>query len=100
MVAAVIMGGFYYLSTLSPDYTVKLGNQEITLKQIAIGWSIVSFLLLYLTSALSSVFWILSIAAIITIAHASLHDVKLKLSYRLYYIYLYLYLYLFIYIYF
>lgn len=84
MVAAVIMGGFYYLSTLNPEYTLKLGNQEITLKQIALGWSTVSILLLYLTSALSTVFWILSVAAIITIAHASLHDVKLKLSYCLF----------------
>lgn len=78
MVAAVILGGFYYLSTLNHDFTLKLGNQEIALKQIGYGWSAVSLLLLYMTSAISAVFWIFSVAAVITIAHASLHDVKLN----------------------
>lgn len=76
MMAAVILGGFYFISTLKSDFTVKLGGHEISVKQINYGWITLSVILLYISSALSAVFWILSFTAIITIAHAALHDVK------------------------
>lgn len=76
MVAAVILGGFYFISTLNPEFTVKLGGQDISVKQINYGWIAMSVILLYMSSALSAVFWILSFTAVITIAHAALHDVR------------------------
>ena len=76
MVAAVCMGGFYFISTLKPDFVVNLGSQEISVKQLNYGWILVSVILLYMSSALSVVFWILSVTAVITIAHAALHDVS------------------------
>ena len=76
MVAAVCLGGFYFISTLKPDYTLNVGGQEISPKQMNYGWIGVSVILLYMTSALSVVFWILSVTAVITVAHAALHDVR------------------------
>ena len=77
MVAAVILGGFYYLSTLNPDFTLKVGGQEINRSQLNYGWIVVSIIMLYMSSALSVVFWIVSVSAVITITHAALHDVIL-----------------------
>lgn len=76
MVSAVILGGFYYISTLKPDFKINFGGQEVDAKQINFGWIAISVILLYLSSALSTVFWILSVSAVITVAHASLHDVN------------------------
>lgn len=76
MVAAVILGGFYFISTLKSEFTFKIGGHEINVKQINYGWMTISVILLYMSSALSAVFWILSITAVITIAHAALHDVR------------------------
>jgi hypothetical protein len=76
MVAAVILGGFYYFSTLSPDFTLKIGGQEINRGQLNYGWIAISLILLYMSSALSVVFWIASVSAVIIISHAALHDVR------------------------
>lgn len=75
MVAAVCLGGFYFISTLKPDYVLNVGGKEISVKQLNYSWIAVSIILLYMSSALSVVFWILSVTAVITIAHAALHDV-------------------------
>lgn len=75
MVAAVCLGGFYFISTLKPDYILNVGGKEISVKQLNYSWIAVSVILLYMSSALSVVFWILSVTAVITIAHAALHDV-------------------------
>lgn len=77
MVAALILAGLYFISTLKPEFSVKIGNQEITAKQINYGWIAFSVILLYMSSALSAVFWIISISGIISISHAALHDVRL-----------------------
>ena len=89
MVAAVILGGFYYISTLSSDFTIKIGGQEVNTKQINYGWIAISVILLYLSAALSTVFWVVSITAVITMAHAALHDVNtpLKRSLLFYFIF-------------
>lgn len=76
MVAAVILGGFYFISTLKPDFVLNVGGQDISVKQINYAWIAFSIVLLYMSSALSTVFWILSVTAVITIAHAALHDVS------------------------
>ena len=76
MVAAVILGGFYFISTLKPDFTIKAGGQEITMTQINYGWIFISILLLFFSSALSVVFWIFSVTAVISIIHAAFHDVN------------------------
>lgn len=76
MVAAFILVGFYFISTLKSDFSVKVGNQEITGKQINYGWIAFSVILLYMSSALSAVFWIVSISGIISVAHAAIHDVR------------------------
>ena len=76
MVSAVIMGGFYYISTLKSDFKVNVGGQDVDTKQINYAWIAISVILLYLSSALSTVFWILSVTVVITIAHAALHDVS------------------------
>lgn len=83
MVAAVILGGFYYISTLASDFTIKIGNQEVNSKQISYGWITISVILLYMSSALSTVFWIVSITAVITIAHAAFHDVRINFKKKL-----------------
>lgn len=75
MVSAVIIGGFFYISTLKPDFKLNIGGQDVDTKQINYAWIAVSLILLYMSSALSTVFWIFSVTAIITVAHASLHDV-------------------------
>lgn len=83
MVAAVCLGGFYFISTLKPDFVLDVGGQEISVKQLNYAWISVSLILLYMSSALSVVFWILSLTAVITIAHAALHDVSLCFIYAL-----------------
>jgi hypothetical protein len=84
MVAAVCLGGFYFISTLKPDYVLTVGGQEISVKQLNYGWIAVSVILLYMSSALSVVFWILSVTAVITVAHAALHDVILMQQFSLF----------------
>lgn len=75
MVSAIIMGGFYFISTLKPDFKLNIAGQDVESKQINYIWIAISVILLYMSSALSTVFWILSVTAIITIAHSAFHDV-------------------------
>lgn len=76
-VGAIILIGFYYISLLKSDFKLHVAGQDIEPKQINYAWITASVVLLYMTSAFSTVFWIASMSATIVVAHAALHDVRI-----------------------
>ncbi len=74
-VAAIIGAGFVYLQSLNPESSFNVGGQVISVRSLNYAWMAVCVLLLYLTSAISTVFWIGSVAAVGITAHAAMHDV-------------------------
>ena len=76
LVAGVSFVGFYYLSTLSESFSIHAGGRNFSRKELLGVWCVLSGLMFIMSSAISTILWIIGISAVIVCIHSVFHDVS------------------------